>query len=108
MGYGPHPIIPYLNQVFAWFGRKTVVLHSGEVKVKSSTGVDILLWWTKADQATFFEINKYQESDIIHGELEISRLDKDGKITWQALTDKTFYSRRFGNKAMQRKIVSFG
>ena len=42
-----------------------------------------LLWRTKADQATCFEIYKYQDSYIIHGELEISRLDKDGKILWQ-------------------------
>ena len=42
-----------------------------------------LLWKTKADQATCFEIYKYQDSYLIHGELEISRLDKDGKILWQ-------------------------
>ncbi len=42
-----------------------------------------LMWRTKADQATCFEIYKYQDSYIIHGELEISRLDKDGKILWQ-------------------------
>ena len=42
-----------------------------------------LLWRTKADQATCFEIYKYQDSYIIHRELEISRLDKDGKILWQ-------------------------
>jgi hypothetical protein len=43
----------------------------------------ILLWQTHADQATCFEIYKYQNSYIVHGELEISRLDKDGKIVWQ-------------------------
>lgn len=42
-----------------------------------------LLWRTQADQATCFEIYKYQDSYIIHGELEISRLDKEGKILWQ-------------------------
>lgn len=42
-----------------------------------------LFWKTKADQATCFEIYKYQDSYIIHGELEISRLDKNGKILWQ-------------------------
>lgn len=42
-----------------------------------------LLWRTQADHATCFEIYKYQDSYIIHGELEISRLDKDGKILWQ-------------------------
>lgn len=42
-----------------------------------------LLWRTQADQATCFEIYKYQDRYIIHGELEVSRLDKDGKIFWQ-------------------------
>jgi hypothetical protein len=42
-----------------------------------------LLWRTKADSATCFGIFRYQDSYIIHGELEISRLDRDGKIIWQ-------------------------
>jgi outer membrane protein assembly factor BamB len=42
-----------------------------------------LLWRTQADQAACFEIYKYQDSYIIHGEFEISRLDKNGKILWQ-------------------------
>lgn len=44
-----------------------------------------VLWRTKADQVTCFEIYKYQDNYIIHGELEISRLDKDGKILWQQI-----------------------
>lgn len=42
-----------------------------------------LLWKTKADDATCFEIYKHQNSYIIHGELQISRLDYNGKILWQ-------------------------
>jgi hypothetical protein len=42
-----------------------------------------LLWRTKADQATCFQIYKYKDNYIVHGEFEISRLDKDGKIVWQ-------------------------
>lgn len=42
-----------------------------------------LLWRTQADQATCFEIYKYQDSYIIHGEIEISRLDWDGRVLWQ-------------------------
>lgn len=42
-----------------------------------------LLWRTQADQTTCFEIYKYHNSYIIHGEYEISRLDKDGKILWK-------------------------
>ena len=49
-----------------------------------------LLWRTKADTGTCFEIYKYQESYIIHGELEISRLDKHGKILWQQIGADVF------------------
>jgi hypothetical protein len=42
-----------------------------------------LLWKTQADQATCIEIFKFQDSYIIHGEFEISRLDKNGNILWQ-------------------------
>jgi hypothetical protein len=42
-----------------------------------------LLWKTKADDATCFEIYILQDSYIIHGELQISRLDYNGKILWQ-------------------------
>lgn len=42
-----------------------------------------LLWRTKADQATCFQIFKLQNDYLVHGELQISRLDKDGKIKWQ-------------------------
>jgi hypothetical protein len=42
-----------------------------------------LLWQTQADWATCFEIFKYRDSYIVHGELVITRLDKDGNIVWQ-------------------------
>ncbi|MBK6834669.1 MAG: hypothetical protein IPG89_10490 [Bacteroidetes bacterium] len=42
-----------------------------------------LQWQTKADTATCFGIFKLQDSYIVHGELEITRLDKHGKIVWQ-------------------------
>jgi len=42
-----------------------------------------IVWQTKADSATCFGIFKYADSFIIHGELEITRLDKDGKIIWK-------------------------
>jgi hypothetical protein len=42
-----------------------------------------LNWITKADHATCFGIYKYQESYIVHGELEITRLDRSGRIIWQ-------------------------
>lgn len=42
-----------------------------------------LIWQTKADSATCFEIFKIHDNYIIHGELEITKLDKDGNIIWQ-------------------------
>lgn len=43
----------------------------------------IPLWNTKADPATCFEVFKYQSDYIVHGELEISRLNRNGEIIWQ-------------------------
>jgi len=42
-----------------------------------------LSWTTKADPATCFEIFKHDDGYIVHGELEISRLNKDGSLIWQ-------------------------
>ncbi|MBS1532077.1 MAG: hypothetical protein JSU01_17380 [Bacteroidetes bacterium] len=42
-----------------------------------------LLWRTKADTATCFEIFAHKDNYIVHGELEISRLDQNGQILWQ-------------------------
>lgn len=42
-----------------------------------------LLWRTKADDAACFEIHPYQNNYIVHGELQISRLNKNGIIIWQ-------------------------
>lgn len=42
-----------------------------------------LIWKTQADSATCFEIFKVHDNYIIHGEMEITKLDMDGKIVWQ-------------------------
>jgi len=42
-----------------------------------------LLWKTKADTATCFEIFKLPTDYIVHGELDITRLGHDGRILWQ-------------------------
>lgn len=42
-----------------------------------------LKWKTQADQATCFKLFKLQNDYLVHGELQITRLDKDGKIKWQ-------------------------
>jgi hypothetical protein len=42
-----------------------------------------LKWKTQADQATCFQIFKYQNDYIIHGECQVTRLGKDGSIKWE-------------------------
>lgn len=42
-----------------------------------------LKWNTQADHATCFQIYSFEEDYIVHGELTISRLDKNGNIKWQ-------------------------
>jgi outer membrane protein assembly factor BamB len=42
-----------------------------------------LKWKTQTDQATCFQIFKKQDDYIIHGELQVVKLDKDGKIKWE-------------------------
>ena len=42
-----------------------------------------LLWKTKADEISCFEIFKRENFYIIHGEMLISKLDESGKILWQ-------------------------
>ncbi|WP_206052154.1 hypothetical protein [Nonlabens xiamenensis] len=42
-----------------------------------------LNWKTKVDQATAFEIFKIENGFIVHGELEITRIENNGQIKWQ-------------------------
>ena len=42
-----------------------------------------LEWKTISDTATCFGIHYLDKDYVVHGELEITRLDKDGKIVWQ-------------------------
>ena len=41
-----------------------------------------LNWQTTVDLAACFEVFKLEEDYIVHGEIEISRIDKYGKIKW--------------------------
>lgn len=61
---------------------RLVTCCSDTVFCLSATGLD-LLWKTKADTATCFAVYQYQHDYIVHGELEISRLDREGSIVWQ-------------------------
>lgn len=42
-----------------------------------------LKWKTKSDLATCFQIFKHKEEYIVHGELQITKLDKNGNIKWE-------------------------
>ncbi len=42
-----------------------------------------LKWKTQADQATCLQIFKQQDDYIVHGETQVAKLDKDGKIKWE-------------------------
>jgi|SRR5690554_299277 hypothetical protein len=42
-----------------------------------------LKWKTQADQATCFQIFKQQNEYIIHGELQITKLDRNGNKKWE-------------------------
>ena len=41
-----------------------------------------LKWKTQADHATCFQIFKLQDDYIVHGELQVAKLDKNGIIKW--------------------------
>ncbi|NIG55741.1 hypothetical protein [Chitinophaga sp. Cy-1792] len=41
------------------------------------------LWTTKADTTYCFEVFRYGADYIVHGELEITRIDHNGNICWQ-------------------------
>lgn len=42
-----------------------------------------LLWKTKADDATCFQVFKHQSDYIVHGEMAISMLSHDGELVWE-------------------------
>lgn len=42
-----------------------------------------LKWKTQADQATCFQVFKQQNDYIIHGEHQVTKLDKDGNKEWE-------------------------
>lgn len=42
-----------------------------------------LLWKQVADSATCFGVYRLEDDYVVHGELQITRLSKDGSIIWQ-------------------------
>jgi hypothetical protein len=70
-------------------GDLTLISYGGLVICCSNTVFKLTIpdlnleWKTVADSATCFGIQYLDKDYLIHGELEITRLDKDGKIVWQ-------------------------
>ncbi len=51
-----------------------------------------LKWNTQADQATCFQIFQQQDGYIVHGELLITKLDRDGNKKWEFGSEDIFVS----------------
>ena len=49
-----------------------------------------LNWKKELDQATCFAIYQFKDDFIIHGELEIKRIDKNGQVKWNFSTKDIF------------------
>ncbi len=43
----------------------------------------VLKWKTQVDQATCFQVFKLKDDYIVHGELQVARIDDEGKIKWE-------------------------
>ncbi|MCK8143367.1 hypothetical protein MW871_16035 [Flavobacterium sp. I-SCBP12n] len=61
------------NRIIICCGNKIFCLSLPELK---------LMWKTKADDICCFEVYKKSDFYIVHGEIEISKLDNNGKILW--------------------------
>lgn len=70
-------------------GNTTLISYSGLIVCCSNTVFKLTIpdldleWKTISDSATCFGIHYLDEGYVVHGELEITRLDKDGKIVWK-------------------------
>jgi hypothetical protein len=70
-------------------GNSTLISYGGLIICCSNTIFKLTIpdlnleWKTIADSATCFGIDYLDKDYVVHGELEITRLDKDGKIVWQ-------------------------
>jgi outer membrane protein assembly factor BamB len=70
---------------------KLVVCCGDSVFCFSIPALD-LVWNVKADQATCFNIVKNEDNYIIHGELQISKINKEGQILWEFSGSDIFVS----------------
>tara|TARA_B100001146_G_scaffold224965_1_gene245329 strand:+ start:63709 stop:64308 length:600 start_codon:yes stop_codon:yes gene_type:complete len=70
-----------LDSTLISYGRILVCCSNAIFKL-SLPGLN-LEWYRIADPATCFGIYNLNEDYLVHGELELTRLDKDGKIVWK-------------------------
>ena len=61
-----------------------------------------LLWKTKADDFTCFQIFGHQDSYIVHGEINISRINHDGMILWQYSGEDIF---KIGRASCRERVL---
>jgi hypothetical protein len=67
----------------------TLISYGGLIVCCSNTVFKLTIpdlnleWKTISDPVTCFGIHYLDKDYVVHGELEITRLDKDGKIVWQ-------------------------
>lgn len=70
-------------------GNTTLISYGGLVICCSNTVFKLTIpelnleWKTISDSATCYGIHYLDKDYVVHGELEITRLNKDGKIVWQ-------------------------
>lgn len=70
-------------------GDTTLISYGGLVVCCGNTVFKLTIpnldleWKTVADTMTCFGIHYLEQDYVVHGELEITRLDKNGKIVWQ-------------------------
>lgn len=72
-----------ITETTTLINHERIVICCGNTVFKLTVPHLNLLWQTFCDPATCFGIYYFEQDYIVHGEFEISRLDKAGKIVWQ-------------------------
>lgn len=84
-------------------GNTTLISFGGLVVCCSNTVFKLTIpdlnleWKTISDSATCFGIHYLDKDYVVHGELEITKLDKDGKIVWQQ-SGRNIWTTKEGNE----------
>ncbi len=72
-----------ITETTALINHEGMVVCCGNTVFKLTLPDLNLVWQTVCDGATCFGIYYFQQGYVVHGELEISRLDKAGNLLWQ-------------------------